>query len=98
MRIEVQPDGSIRGVLAGYADWRQPPTAQSVTIAEFSQGFQVPALYNSLRRNADGLRNPVTGEYDGISAAYDLEGVPAFVTSGTPNIAGVTNGAGGSAP
>lgn len=74
-------------MLSGYADWRDTPAMQGVTIAEFWQGFQMPALYNSLRRNADGLRNPVTGENDGISAVYDLEGVPAFVTPPTPAVA-----------
>jgi hypothetical protein len=79
MRIELKPDGSIDGLLSGYADWRQIPTQQAVAIAEFSQGFQMPALYNSLKRNADGLKDPLTGEFQGISAAYEMEGVPAFV-------------------
>jgi hypothetical protein len=36
-------------------------------------------MYNALKRFADGLKDPDTGEYNGISSAYDVEGVPAFV-------------------
>jgi hypothetical protein len=95
MRIEMRPDRTIRGVLAGYVDWREISTMNATAIGEFSFGYEAPALYNSMRRNADGLRDPVTGEYSGISAAYDMDGVPAFVASPTPNIASAPNAAGG---
>jgi hypothetical protein len=95
MRLELRPDGSLQGVLAGYTDWREVPTMNALAIGEFSFGYQQPALYNSLRRNADGLRDPVTGEYAGISAAYDLEGVPAFVARASPNVASASQSGGG---
>jgi hypothetical protein len=36
-------------------------------------------MYNAIRRAADGLQDPETGEYLGISAAWDLEGVAAYI-------------------
>jgi hypothetical protein len=37
------------------------------------------ALYYALRRNADGMLNPMTGRYDGISTAYRIKASAAFV-------------------
>jgi hypothetical protein len=36
-------------------------------------------LYNALKRAADGMKDLVTGQCDGISSAYDIEGIPAFI-------------------
>jgi hypothetical protein len=95
MRLELQPDGGLRGVLGGYRDWRDISSTYVSSTTEFYHGFQQPALYNSLRRNADGMRNPVTGEFDGISTAYDMEGVPAFVVHAPTAIASAGQEAGG---
>ena len=37
------------------------------------------ALYYALRRNADGMFNPATGKYDGISSAYRIRLSSAYV-------------------
>jgi hypothetical protein len=79
MRIALMPDGTIKGVLGGYRDWRELPNTYVSSTVELYHGFQTPALYNSLRRAADGMKNPVTGECDGISTAYDMEGIPAYI-------------------
>lgn len=78
IRLEPQPDGSMRGFLAGYQDWRR-----AALFSGYSEGlfnFQAPAVYYSLKRNADGLKDPVTGEYDGISTVFEIDTVPAFLT------------------
>jgi hypothetical protein len=36
-------------------------------------------MYNAVKRAADGLKDPVTGEFTGISSAYEMEGIPAFI-------------------
>lgn len=81
MRLEIQPDGSLKGVLGGYLDWRSYATSvtRRATTWENGAGYQCPAIYNAVRRAADGLRDQATGEFEGISAAYDIEGVPAFL-------------------
>lgn len=78
IRLEPQPDGSMRGFLAGYQDWRR-----AAMFSGYSEGlfnFQAPGVYYSLKRNADGLKDPVTGEYNGISTVLEIDTVPAFLT------------------
>ena len=79
MRLQIMPDGTLKGVLGGYQDWRKIMMVNANSTAESYYGFQCPAMYNAFKRLADGLRDPVTGEYNGVSSAYDVEGVPAFI-------------------
>ena len=79
MRLEILPDGNLKGVLGGYEDWRRVMALNSSSNSESLYGFQCPAMYNALKRAADGMKDPVTGECNGISSAYDIEGVPAFI-------------------
>jgi hypothetical protein len=79
MRLEFTPDGNLKGVLGGYQDWRYLVNYYSFTGFEVTFGFQCPAFYNALKRAADGMRDPVTGECYGISVAYDIEAIPAFI-------------------
>jgi hypothetical protein len=87
MRLQIMPDGTLKGVAGGYEDWRRIMTMKSNSVAENQFNFECPSLYNALKRNADGMKNPVTGECDGISAAYDIEGVPAFIAPAQPKVA-----------
>jgi hypothetical protein len=80
MRIALLPDGTMKGLVGGYQDWREiygflGPWRHF----EQGMGFTCPGLYNALRRAADGLQDRVSGEFKGISSAYDFEGVPAFI-------------------
>lgn len=81
MRIELLPDGTMKGELGGYRDWRKFLEMAFFQASDYENtiGFQAPGMYNAVRRAADGLKDPVTGEFNGISAAYELEGVPAFI-------------------
>jgi hypothetical protein len=81
MRIEFKPDGAMSAVLGGYQDWRDY-MANAISKSsdyEYTIGYQTPALYNAIKRAADGLKDPVSGEFTGISSAYEIEGVPAFI-------------------
>jgi hypothetical protein len=44
-------------------------------------------MYNALKRAADALPDPVTGEYQGISTAFDIEGVAAFLAGNGQTVA-----------
>lgn len=79
MRLRILPDGSLKGVLAGYQDWHRVVAGNGSSTTEVNYGMTVPGMYNALRRVADGLPDPVSGEFLGISSAYDIEGVPAFL-------------------
>lgn len=78
IRLEPQPDGNLRGYIGGYQDLRK-----AALFSGYSEGlfnFQAPAIYYAIRRNADGLQDPVTGEFNGISMAFEIDAVPAFLT------------------
>lgn len=92
MRFEIQPDGSLKGVLAGYRDWHEIVSTSASGYSEGLFGYQVPGLYNALRRNADGMKDPVTGECNGISVAYEIDAAPAFLTADAPVATKVAQG------
>jgi hypothetical protein len=78
LRIVPQADGTAKGLLGGYLIWKNIPIHSGYSEGLF--GYKIDALYYGFRRHADGLWNPVTGEFDGISIAYDIDAVPAFLT------------------
>lgn len=78
MRFEPQPDGSVKGWLGGYIPWKHAVVSSGYSEGLF--GYQTPALYYAYKRFADGLQNPVTGEFEGISATYEIDTIPAFLT------------------
>lgn len=81
MRIAFEPDGTMKGLLGGYRDWREFLGYAFFRSSDYENtiGYNSPGLYNAVKRAADGLKDPVTGEFNGISAAYEMEGVPAFI-------------------
>jgi len=81
IRLQFMPDGTMKGVVGGYEDWRELMNHWAAAGGGFEagMGYQCPGVYNALKKAADGLKDPVTGEYNGISEAYDIEGVPAFI-------------------
>lgn len=79
MRVKMLPDGTLKGVLAGYQDWRNLVTMNANSQQESLYGGDINAMYNAMKKAADGLWNPRTKEFDGVSTVFDVEGVPAFV-------------------
>jgi len=81
MRIEFKRDGGMTAYLGGYIDWRAyiSDVLWNGGTYEKLVGFNSPGIYNAIRRAADGLKDPSTGEFNGISAVYEMEGVPAFI-------------------
>jgi hypothetical protein len=70
-------------LVGGYRDWRDLYTQNVFAQDGGQQGVREHedhvALYYALRRHADGMFNAKTGRYDGISSAYRMKLVPAFV-------------------
>ena len=80
LRIELQPDGSMKGLIGGYQDWRELMNFWGPQRRfENGMGFRCPAMYQTFKRAADGMQDPVSGEFTGISSTYEFEGVPAFI-------------------
>ena len=81
MRIEIAGDGSMKATLGGYRDWRELLAMAFFQASDYENtiGFNAPAMYNAARRAADGLPDRESGQFNGLSAAYEMEGVPAFI-------------------
>ncbi|GLR87578.1 hypothetical protein [Bradyrhizobium iriomotense] len=88
IRLVIAPDGlSATSLIGGYRDWRDlygdasfggSSTAGAGSLDEVYHEDHV-ALYYALRRNADGMYNEKTRQYDGISTAYRMMMSSAFV-------------------
>ena len=87
LRLQLKPDGSAEGLLAGYSDVETVYTAefgQWVNYLEFGFGGSCPALYKALYEQADGYPDPNTGQCTAISTAYRIDAVPAFLIHRNP--------------
>jgi hypothetical protein len=81
LRLTFQPNGSVRGVMAGYAPLLQLFERSAVTGVGATDvvNYDCAASYNTLKRLADGGRDPKTGQCTTISTAFEVAAVPAFV-------------------
>jgi hypothetical protein len=90
LRAEIQPDGSLKGMVAGYYDltWfydvvgtleGRPHGTSNPRNLDISYNFHCAGMYHALHRLADGNPDPATGTCTSLSAAFPLEAVPAFV-------------------
>ena len=83
MRLVIDADNNMTGVIGGYRDWRdiyaQNTFAQDGAQQDNREHEDSVALYFALKRNADGMPDPKTGQNMGISTAYRITGVPAYV-------------------
>lgn len=76
-RIALQADGSAKVLLGGYQEWKKLAISSGYSEGLFN--YKIPGLYYGFRRHADGLLDPASGEYNGISMAYEIDTVPAFL-------------------
>ncbi len=88
LRLTMKPDGTMTGLVAGYRDWRDVYNQNTFGQSGGEQGVRehedAVALYYALRRNADGMRDAKTGRFMGISTAYRISAMPAFVVDPDP--------------
>ncbi|WFU40204.1 hypothetical protein QA640_39410 [Bradyrhizobium sp. CB82] len=88
IRLNMAPDGlSATGLIGGYRNWGDvyaddafggSSNSGAGALDELLHEDHV-ALYYALRRNADGMYNEKTRQYDGISTAYRIKMSSAFV-------------------
>ena len=89
MRLVLQPDGGLSGLLGGYRDWRDVYAKDTFNVPSGGQSRESTyyqnqiGFYYSLKRNADGIPDPKTGQNTAISAAYRFLGRSAFVVDPT---------------
>jgi hypothetical protein len=86
LQLTFQPDGSLSGMLGGYKpvfDTILAPAlggAGSALVA----GMDCAAYLTTVKHLADGLRDPATGQCQGISSAQRIRAIPAFVNDVPP--------------
>jgi hypothetical protein len=89
LRLTMKPDGTLSGIVAGYRDWRDVYNQNTFAQSGGEQGVRehedAIALYYALKRNADGMKDPATGRYMGISTAYRLTAQRGFVVDPDPS-------------
>jgi len=87
------PDGSLEAVLGGYLPWKTLffVGGSGAYNFEFMTGTNVPAMYYAIRGAADSSPDPKTGENSEISAAYRIEGIPAFIAESAQSVAASAN-------
>ncbi len=76
LRLQLDPDGSLKGLIGGYTPWADYYTYLSVRDEDQSQ-VDLPGVYYAFKRLADGPVDPVTEEGT-ISSAFWMEAVPAY--------------------
>ena len=85
LQLVLNKDGTMSGVVGGYLDWRHyyAMDAFNKPSGAFSREYyyhqnQV-GIYYGLKRLADGMPDPKTGQNTAISAAYRFTAQPVFV-------------------
>jgi hypothetical protein len=86
LRLTFQPDGSLQGVLGGYAPLyafldRQINAGVGTTSVV---NLDCAAAYNTMKKLADGGRDPKTGQCHLISSAFEVTAVPAYISDRPP--------------
>ena len=81
LRITFQPDGTIKGIVAGYQPLNEfvDSTSMGGIGSLLVAGIDCAGKWNTLKKLADGDRDPKTGQCRTISSAMELKAVPAFV-------------------
>lgn len=85
VRLVLNKDGGLSGLVGGYRDWRQiyafdtfNMPSGGATRETYYHENQI-GMYYALKRNADGIPDPKTGRNTAISAAFRFTAKPAFV-------------------
>jgi hypothetical protein len=89
LRLAVQPDGGLKGMIGGYLPWYPIYFGQGVSgyVAEYASSIHLPGLHYNLKKFADADPDPVTGQNRQISSAFFIEAVPAYVQPAKDKVA-----------
>jgi hypothetical protein len=85
LRLVMNKDGGLSGLVGGYRDWREVYARDTFNVPSggatretYYHENQI-SMYYALKRNADGMPDPRTGRNTAISAAFRFTAKPAFV-------------------
>jgi len=85
VRFRIAPDGSFDGLIGGYQPFKDFFHFLAIRGEGLSQ-TNLPGVYYAMKRLAEAAPDPVTGENTAISAAYRMQGIPAFLMSKTGEV------------
>jgi hypothetical protein len=89
LRLNLNDNGSLSGFIGGYQPWLD---IFDRFHGEDPAALNLPGVYYAMKRLADGVPDPATGQNTAISTAYYLEAVPAFVVNGgTDKLVSIAN-------
>ena len=86
LQLRFEPDGSLKGFMGGYRplfDLIASPSFGSAGSAIVA-GIDCAQELQTIKRMADGLKNPATGQCEGISSAVEIRAIPAFINDAPP--------------
>ena len=83
LRMKLNTDGSVEGVMGGYIPWKRIffSYGSSGYSEETMIGTDIPGVYYALRSHADAYPDPKTGENTAISTAWRIVAVPAYAVA-----------------
>jgi hypothetical protein len=81
VRLTFKPDGTLEGIVAGYQPLHEfvDSTSMGGMGSLLVAGIDCAGQWNTLKKLADGDRDPKTGQCQTISSGLELKAVPAFV-------------------
>jgi len=93
VRLTINPDGSVRGILGGYQPWFDYywSIASVSYTKEYDMSTDAIAMYYALKKMADADPDPKTGQNRLISAAYVLDMVPAYAVNALQSVSANTS-------
>jgi hypothetical protein len=80
LRLTIQRDGTVKGILGGYQPWMPLYVSYGLpgSTNEVNLSVDAPGIYYALKKMADAYPDK-TGQNTAISCAFVIEGIPAFV-------------------
>jgi hypothetical protein len=85
LRFKLNEDGTLNGFIGGYQPWADYYYYLAIRGEDTAQ-VDLPGVYYAMKRLADAVPDPATGQNTAISAAYWMEAVPAFLTTADKNV------------
>jgi hypothetical protein len=82
VKLKIQPDGALTGILAGYRPWQrfhQGMVEARGSVIEQLFWVELPGVWRALKRNADYSPTGPGGEKTHISYALRIDAIPAYV-------------------
>lgn len=78
LKFSITQEGKLEGMVGGYQDWEPIWRGRANYIVELVAKVDSPSFWYQLKRHADGVPDPKSGEMTAISSVYNVWAVPAF--------------------